>query len=204
MKSTLLFFLTPIACVVCFLGTAHAQTRSLPININFEKVSSAWLSWQNQERTTLHIPAYTWNQLLHYSAQQWAETLKNKWTTTHRRLSTDGYYNYRNIKNRFNDQWVTFHDESGTMFSESLGWGYYSCKKADCTDDLIKAISSTFRFFMREKWKSYQPHYRAIVSKNFTDLWLGIAISGKRYYLVSHYGKNVIASSGTKMELAKK
>jgi hypothetical protein len=89
------------------------------------------------------------------------------------------------------------------MFSESLWRWYYSCKKSDCTDTLIAAIKKTFAFFMSEKWRRYQPHYKAIVSKEFTSLWLGISIVGKKYYLVSHYAKNVVPSK-MKIELAKK
>lgn len=189
-------------CSILFLWTTYAQDTSLPANVNFAKVQSARLQWQNTERANLDLPAYTGNILLQHSAQKRAETLKDKWTTTHRRLDTDGYYNYRSIRSRFADQGVAFDDESGTMFSESLAWWTYSCKKTDCTDTFIKAMRSSFNFFMRERRSAYQPHYKAIVSKQFTAIWLGIAVSGKKYYLVSHYGKNVIGT-WTSIKLAK-
>jgi hypothetical protein len=65
-------------------------------------------------------------------------------------------------------------------------------------------MKSTFSFFMREKWSAYQPHYQAIVSKQFTSLGLGIAVSGKKYYLVSHYGKNVIKAKPIQLAKAGK
>lgn len=197
-----IFCLIVLGCPL--VGVTHAQETSLPTNVNFAKVQSARLERQNTERASLKLAPYTGNSLLQTSAQARAETLKNKWTTTHRRLATDKYYNYRSIKNRFADQGVAFDDESGTMFSESLGRWYYSCKKADCTDTFIKAMKSTFSFFMREKWSAYQPHYQAIVSKQFTSLGLGIAVSGKKYYLVSHYGKNVIKAKPIQLAKAGK
>lgn len=189
-------------CSVVFLWTTSAQETSLPANINFAKVQSARLERQNAERANLDLPAYTGNVLLQNSAQERAETLKDKWTTSHRRLATDWYYNYRSIRSRFADQGVAFDDESGTMFSESLARWTYSCKKSDCTDTFIKAMKSAFNFFMREKRSAYQPHYQAIVSKQFTALGLWIAVSGRKYYLVSHYGKNVVKAKP--IQLAKK
>lgn len=122
MKSKSLFLLTGIFSLACFLGTTQAaQTDSLPTNVNFEKVEAARLNWQNQERTKLDIPTYTGSDLLEKSAQARAETLKTKGTTTHKRLATDGYYNYRSIRSRFADQGVAFKNEEGTMFTESLG-----------------------------------------------------------------------------------
>lgn len=201
MKSKYILWVLAFASFV-FLGTTQAQTFSLPANVDFTKVQSTRLEWQNGERGKLGLNLYTGSVLLKKSAQQRAETLKNKWTTTHKRLTGDNYYNYRSIKNRFADQGVGFDDESGTMFTESLWRGTYTCKKADCTDTFIKAIKSTFSFFMSEKRYNW-PHYRAMVSKQFTALGLGVAVSGKKYYLVSHYGKNVVAT-WAKIELAKK
>lgn len=191
MKSLSLLLLICLCSLTLGISSAHAATGSLPANVNFGKVESARLERQNQERAKLSLKLFTGNTLLKKSAQARAENLKTIGTTTHKRKIWDGYYNYRSIKNRFSDQGVGFDDESGTMFSESLWRWYYSCKKADCTDAFIKSIKSTFNFFMSEKYKRSQPHYQAIVSKNFTALGLGVAVNGKKYYLVSHYGKNV-------------
>jgi len=200
-------WLQSIFCLVilgCSLvGVTHAQELSLPANVDFAKVQSAWLNWQNTERSGLKLPPYTWNILLQHSAQARAETLRDEWTVTHQRLTSDGYYNYRSIKSRFTNQGVGFNDDSGTMFSESLARWLYSCNKSDCTDTFIKAIKSAFNYFMKEKRSAYQPHYQAIVNKNFTAVGLGIAMSGKKYYLVSHYAKNVV-STWAIVKLAKK
>lgn len=44
---------------------------------------------------------------------------------------------------------------------------------------------------MREKYRSYKPHYNAIIGKQFTTLGLGVALVGKKYYLVSHYTQDL-------------
>ncbi|MCX6823321.1 MAG: CAP domain-containing protein [candidate division SR1 bacterium] len=182
-----------------FLGTSYAQDTTLPAHVNFSKVQSAWLDWQNTERKKLGLATYTGNSILQSSAQDRAEALKDMGTVTHQRKASDGYYNYRSIKSRFGDHGVGFSDDSGTLFSESLGWGYYVCSKDDCTDSLIKAIKSTFTFFMNEKGKWSQPHYKAIISKDFTSVGLGIATIGKQYYLVSHYGRNIVKADSVKL-----
>ena len=133
--------------------------------------------------------------LLDASSEKWAEYLQGINLTTHQRLAGDGYYNYRSIKSWFAGLGIGFHDESGTMFSENIGYGYYKCAKSDCTDALIKAIKSTRTFFMNEKYKKSQPHYGSIVSKTFDSVGLGISLRGNMYYLVSHYGKNVMKTN---------
>jgi len=82
------------------------------------------------------------------------------------------------------DQWVVFAENEWTLFSESIGRNFYSCNKTDCTDDFIKAIKKTRSLFMSEK--PFGPHYHAIVG-NFSDIWLGVVLVGKKYYLVTHY-----------------
>ena len=186
-----------------FIGWIGLAAEISPVaNVDRNKVESSRISWHNQERSTLKLNPYSWSTLLDSSAQHRADYLESLWTTTHSRNAGDGYYNYRSIRSRFADQGVALDDESGTMFSESLGRGSYTCKKTDCTDTFIKAMKSTFTYFMREKRSAWQPHYNAIVSKQFTALGLGITVSGKKYYLVSHYGKNVV-STWANVKLAK-
>ena len=199
MMKPLSLLLLLIFCSSLFLWTSYAQDSSLPARVNFAKVQSARLDWQNTERKKLGLPVYTGNDILQSSAQDRAESLKDMGTVTHQRKATDGYYNYWSIKSRFSDHGVGFSDDSGTLFSESLWWGYYLCSKDDCTDSLIKAIKSTFTFFMNEKGKWNQPHYKAIVSKDFTSVWLGITTVGKQYYLVSHYGRNIVKAEPVKL-----
>jgi len=78
----------------------------LPARVNFSKVQSARLDWQNTERRKLGLATYTGNTILQSSAQDRAESLKDMGTVTHQRKATDGYYNYRSIKSWFSDHGV--------------------------------------------------------------------------------------------------
>lgn len=73
--------------------------------------------------------------------------------------------------------------------TENVGYGYYSCNATDCTDELIHSIRSTYDFFMSEKGRSYDAHYRSIVNPYFTKMGLDIIVvpSEKRYYMTIHY-----------------
>lgn len=184
-----------ISCLlsICSFFLVGIQSfAATPKNVDMSKIKTTWLTWTNTERKTLGLKTYTWSILLDTSAQKWSEYLQALGRTTHQRLTGDGYYNYRSIKNWFALQKIGFRDDSGTVFSESLGRGYYTCTKADCTDALLKAIKSTWNFFMSEKYKKSKPHYNAIASKSFNSVGLGISVTKNRYYLVSHYAKNAV------------
>ena len=156
-------------------------------NIDFVKVKNTWIDWHNTERKSLWLKIYTWSANLDKTAQRRANYLLSLNRSTHKRLTSDYYYNYTSIQNRFNNLGVYFVGPS-TNFSESIWWWYFKCKKADCTESLINSIKSTFNFFMSEKWKKSRPHYNGIVMKNFNLIWLWIAVGSWKYYLVTHYG----------------
>lgn len=90
-------------------------------------------------------------------------------SSTHKRLSTDGYYNYNSIKDRFAAQGVYFDESGGTAFTENIAYQYYSCSKDDCTQELINALQKGFDFFMSEaSWNG--PHYRGVMNTYYTNL----------------------------------
>lgn len=174
-------------------ATSLVSTSTQIPNVDMEQVRSAWLQRHNQERYNLWLEPLAYHFALESTATTWANYLGSIRTAIHRRTSSDGYYSYSSIKQRFLNQWIIFaHQEQNgqSLFTENLWWNMYSCKKTDCTEDFIAAIKKSRDFFMSEKWKSYSPHYNAIVG-NYTSLWLGVAISGTRYYLVSHYTQDL-------------
>ncbi len=182
-----------LSCIIClFFWTTSADYSVTGMNIphvDLAKVRDFRLSLHNTERTTKWLTPYAYDSTLEWTASTWAQHLADIHTTSHRRKTTDWYYSYRSIKNRFSDQWVVFEDpdeQNWNLFTENIWWSLYSCNKADCTDDFIKAIKRSRTFFMSEKWKSYQPHYSAIIG-NYASIGLGVALSGNKYYLVTHY-----------------
>ena len=104
-------------------------------------------------RESLELKPYTLDARLSATAQERSDMAAERDAIDHKRKATDGYYNYLGIENRFLDRGVKFKNVNRATFSESLGYGYFSCKKEDCTEDLIKSMKTTWAFFMKEEAK---------------------------------------------------
>ena len=166
-------------------------------DVDSQKIKTTLLQRHNQERANVGASPYAYHSELEKSAQTRADYLNRKSITsnTHQRNPGDGYYSYESISNRFGDLWIFFPAAwwGKASFSESVGRGYYTCKSGNCTDELIKQLKTTRDFFMSEK-KSNGSHYRAITMGHFTQMGIGVSIDSaqKRYYLVVHYGMEVM------------
>lgn len=165
-------------------------------NINEQKVREAILSWHNQERKSLWYNAYLYNLDLEWSATLWANKLSasGKTSNLHLRNDGDGYYNYNSMLNRFSSLWIDFPKSIWwwASFSESIWYNTYRCSKSDCTDDLIAAIKKTRTWLIMKEKTSMWSHYKAVIMKHFTQMWVWVAIdkSHNRYYVVFHYWVN--------------
>lgn len=162
--------------------------------INYGKVEQVWLDWNNELRKELWLSLYSIDPRLSTTALTRSKQAKERKSITHKRSKKDWYYNYKGIEKWFANQWVFFKNVNRTTFSESIGYGYYSCKSADCTDALIKAIRSTYDMYLREKNRTSRPHYNALINKNFRVMGLGVVVDEKTktYYLTVHYGTEVV------------
>lgn len=158
-------------------------------NVDWNQVQNTWLSWHNEERAKLWLKAYKLNESLNFSSLVWAQHLAELNHSTHARKTSDGYYNYDSILDWFNGLWISF-DYKLTAFTENISYNYYSCNKSDCTQDMINALKKGFNFFMKEKSWNWA-HYKAIAHPVFDEIWVWVALIGKRYWVVSHYGVNV-------------
>jgi hypothetical protein len=71
----------------------------------------------------------------------------------------------------------------------------FRCKSEDCTQTILNATKSTLQFYLNEKWKTFSPHYKSMIQKNFTQIWVGVSIDRAkgRYYLTIHYGTPLVA-----------
>lgn len=159
------------------------------------RVEQTWLDWNNELRETLNLPDYTIDTRLSETAQMWSQNALTNQTIDHKRSPSDGYYNYAGIEKWFAVRGIKFKNINRATFSESLGYGYYSCKKDDCTDDLISALKTTWAFYMKEQ-SSMGMHYKALVHPYFQVMGLGISIDPtlKRYYLTLHYASQVVSN----------
>jgi len=172
----------------CVLAGKNA---SGPANVDMLAVQQEWLGWYNAERAKVGSPALVLVAPLNKTAQTWAETSKKRGYIDHKR-GNNVYYDYQRIKNWFADLGVTFSGK-GTTFGESIAWNVYSCSSKDCTDDLTRAIRSSFNFFAGEKGKAYRPHYDMMVNSAYKQIGLGVSVDpvSKKYYLVTHLSTKV-------------
>jgi hypothetical protein len=188
-------FLASVLAVFCAALPAFAQSDCLQINmtpashVDIRQVQDTWLAWTNRVRKRLKLEPYILDPHLSATAMNWSTYAATRGTINHKRTLQSPYYDYRGIEQWFRDKGLTFENRDGITFSESIGWGVYTCKKQDCTEELSSAIRSTFDFFMAERAKAYRPHYNCLTNPRFTKVGIGIAESRQqgRYYLTVHY-----------------
>ncbi len=172
----------------------NVQTIS---NVDMDRVRGTWLRWYNDYRASLDLAPYALDTTLDRTAGNWSYFAVKRGSIDHKRTAKSAYYEYPELEAWFHDFGVTFKNVHRKTFTENIGWGVYSCKNDDCTDELIASIRSTFNFFMSEKGKAYRPHYNAIVSPDFTKIGLGIGVDArtKRYYLTTHFATELLSSA---------
>lgn len=176
-----------------------------PTNVDMQKVRNTWLSWYNTARSQNGLSAYVYQEDLNATASNWSFFAKKRGYIDHKRAGQKSYYDYKKVGQWFASKGVTFVSGSGRSdYVENIGWDYYSCSKADCTDELITAIKHTYNFFMSEKGKKYRAHYDSIMNKSYKQIGMGIAVDPvkKRYYLTVHYGTGVVTPNKTASDIA--
>ena len=158
--------------------------------VDISQVCGAWFGWYNEYRASLGLESYSHDSRLDSTAHDWNIVFaEGKGQNHHTRNLWDGYYNFSVIDRWFIDRGIEPKVINRSKHTENVGYGYYSCSADDCSDELIASIRSTWNFFMSEKWKSYDAHYRSIINPYFTKMWMDIIIipSEKRYYITIHY-----------------
>lgn len=175
------------------IGSLPHLSDNLP-NADIQKIRETILSWHNDERHNVWVSSYTYNLDLEWTATVRADNLatSGKTKNLHARNSSDWYYNYNSMTNRFSSLGIKFWKTPkwASSFSETVWRNVYKCNKSDCTDELIAAIKKTRTWLIMKEKASNGSHYRAAVMKHFTQMWIWIAIdkSNNRYYIVIHYG----------------
>ena len=165
-------------------------------NINFDTIRTTRLNWHNKERKNQWLDLLEYHSDLEKSATTWAKYLAENWVSewVHKRSETDWYYNYNNIKERFNNIWIFFPKETWwkASFSESVWYRYYKCTNWDCTQKLIDSTKKIFDSFINE-WKNWS-HYKAIIMPHFKRIWIGFYVNPKNnmVYVVIHYAEEIV------------
>lgn len=157
-------------------------------NVDTKRVQQAWLDMINNVRSE-KAGDYTLDDDLVSTSTERANHLGKvrKFKKMHQRP-------WQTCKNyRCYDLWDWFTTRGiSASAGESIGYGWYSCKKDDCTDALIEATKKTFRFFMSEAKRNW-PHYQMVVSWKYSKVGIGIAQTKasrwNAYVLVMHVSK---------------
>jgi hypothetical protein len=172
------------------LQVAQPSNIPSPSGIDMSRVRSTWLGWYNDTRWSLGIGSYSYDTRLDSTAYDWNQIfMSGKWLNHHRRNIWDSYYSFATIDRWFITRGINPIVISRAKHTENVGYGYYSCSLSDCTDAMIRSIRTTFDFFMSEKGKAYDAHYRSIIQPNFSKIGLSIIVvpNERRYYLTVHY-----------------
>jgi uncharacterized protein YkwD len=162
-------------------------------HVDLQEVQHAWLQWYNAARAAEHLPAYAYDRQLERTAYVWSSRAAAQGSISHKRPGQTQYYDYAMIGDWFKNLGLQFQNDHRATFTENIGTGYYACAKADCTADMIKAVKTTFDFFMAERAKSYRPHYNSIMNAYFRQIGVGIVVdqASKKYYLTVHYATSI-------------
>ena len=157
--------------------------------VDLKEVRKTWLAWTNAERKTAGLKPMISDSQLNRSAVTWSKFSRDKGEMSHQRVGQTAYYDYAIITKWFASLGLTFKNVNRMTYSESIGYGVYSCNDKDCTQKLISSLKTTFDFYLKEKGQKSRPHYGAIINPEFKIEGVGIAIDAKtqRYYVTTHY-----------------
>lgn len=165
-------------------------------HVDIQEVRRVWISWINDARAANNLPPYTQDKELDHSATVWSLHAKSMGSISHKRVGQKAYYDYKMIGGWFADLDLDFANIKSATFTENIGWGMYECSQADCTQNLIDAIRTTFDFYMSEKGKASSAHYNSIMKPEFRLIGMGIAVdpSSGKYYITTHYGTSITSN----------
>lgn len=175
------------------LGATCSDFREEAIpKVDMQEVRRVWLGWINDARAQEGLPPYRMDKQLDRTAWTWSDRARSLGTINHKRDGQAAYYDYKRVGDWFSSLGLDFQNVKGSTYTENIGWGYFKCKKEECTGAMIDAVRSTFDFFMSEKGKANAPHYNSIVNPSFTSIGMGLTVDpGGKYYLTTHYGTRI-------------
>ncbi len=175
-----------------------SKTNFSDFKIDISKVRSSWIWFYNEIRKNKWSEAYSYENKLNDTAEEWSDTSLARWIMSHKRDSGDSYYNYNKINSWFSDRQVTCENINRITHSENTGRWYYKCNDSnDCTDKLTKWIKEVFDMYMAERGKANQVHYESIIKKEFSKIWMWIAIKKSginsfEFYITTHFCTEIV------------
>lgn len=182
------------------LGRRPACQSALDLSdkrIDVQRVRTTWFSWINEVRAKASLPAYSHDRQLDRTANDWARTMRDTGSMSHKRNPGDPYYDYWKIDQWFVDREIEVKNVNRVTHTENIGGGYMSCDENECTDELIEALRPTFDFYMGEVNKApgtlARAHYESVMNKTFKSIGFGIALSGNKVYSATHYVTEIVS-----------
>lgn len=166
--------------------------------IHLPTVQDAWIALVNDFRREEWVSrALIFSPLLQKTAMVRSQDMLQRSSADHKRTSTSAYYDYEAILWWFMKQWISFELRHGTTFTENVWRSWFRCVSWDCTQEAIDALGRVFTYFAKEKWTSYDAHYRTMVQQHFTQVWLGLAVDEKTWamYSTMHYAVKAVPIS---------
>ena len=183
--------------------------------VDMDRVKEAWLTWVNDLRASKGLPPYEYHKLLDHTSQEVADYLAVKYPkarptnlATHEKpgQTTNGY-SHSYLTKWFKERGVYTVAKGRSNHTENTGYSYYRCEKEDCTDEMIRALRTTFAYYKNEeRFLSYAPsralHYKSLVNPNYKYIGLGLATSpnANRRWSVLHYMTELQAMDAEKLE----
>lgn len=161
--------------------------------IDIETVQLAWQSWVNDLRVDRNLKAISFDDRLHRTWAERAETIRNKQSADHRRFSNSAYYNYWELVDRFDQRGIVFENVSRTTFTENIWVATFSCGWWNCTDSAIDSLKHVFTYFRNEEWKEYDAHWRTMIQPFFSIMWIWISVDedNNKIYIAIHYWTSI-------------
>lgn len=164
--------------------------------INVSKLQRERLEWVNETRARddLQRDPLSLEPVLHKTAAQWAQTMRNRGDASHERTSGDGYYNYPKLEEWFHERGVSFELRHRTTFIENIGYAWFDCDESDCTDVAIASMRRVFEFFINEEGQAYDAHWKTTIHPEITQVGVGISVDEENnwIYMAAHYATKVI------------
>ncbi|MEF2175813.1 MAG: CAP domain-containing protein [Candidatus Absconditabacteria bacterium] len=159
-------------------------------NIDNKKIRNLRVDRVNEERIKRGKNKLEIENKLNWTASVWSDNMMEKIDMTHKRFSTDKYYNFESIKNWFLDKNISFKLINSTMFCENIGVSPFRCYDGNCEEAIIEGLRKGFEMMMDEQFQDYKAHYLTIINGNFKIIGFGLSVDYDKglVFYTAHYG----------------
>lgn len=165
---------------------------------DMDRIRAVWIGWMNEVRAEAGLSTYAQSRQLDRTATAWAQAMRDRGEITHRRNATDAYYDHTSIGKWLASEGITVQPSGNASYAETIGWSTVACKEADCTDEMFAPLRAIFDLYLGEKGQQpgtfARSHYESIVHPSFSQVGLGIALTGNKVYATTHYVTSIASS----------